>query len=89
MSILDVKNLSLEINTELGLKKVLHKVSFSLNEGELHALVGESGCGKTLSAMSILRLLPKNAYITDGEIYYKNTDLLKISKKRNRAYQRC
>lgn len=81
MSILDVKNLSLEINTELGLKKVLHNISFSLNEGELHALVGESGCGKTLSAMSILRLLPKNAYITDGEIYYNNTDLLKISQK--------
>lgn len=81
MSILDVKNLNLEINTELGAKKVLSNVCFSLNEGELHALVGESGCGKTLSAMSILRLLPKNAYITDGEIYYDNTDLLKLKPK--------
>lgn len=81
MSILDVLNLSLNINTEKGAREVLHNVSFSLNDGELHAIVGESGCGKTLSAMSILRLLPKNAIITNGSIYFENTDLLKYPLK--------
>lgn len=81
MSILEVRNLNLDINTEIGARNVLRDVSFSLNSGELHALVGESGCGKTLSAMSILRLLPKNAQITSGEILFHGFDLLEFTKR--------
>ena len=81
MSVLEVRNLNLGFNCDCGYRQALYYVNFSLDAGEMHALVGESGCGKTMSAMSILQLLPKNAKITDGEILYKGKDLLKTSKK--------
>lgn len=70
MNILEVKNLNLGFETEGGFKQALFDVSFSLEKGKMHALVGESGCGKTMSAMSILRLLPKTAKIVSGEILF-------------------
>ena len=81
MKLLDVENLNLGFNCENGFKQALYNVSFSLNNGEMLALVGESGCGKTISAMSILHLLPKNASITSGIITFENKDLLKINCK--------
>lgn len=78
MNILEVKNLNLGFETEAGFKQALFDVSFSLKKGKMHALVGESGCGKTISAMSVLRLLPKTAQITNGEILFNNQDLLKL-----------
>ena len=77
MTILEVKNLNLGFNLESGFYPALYDVSFSLEKGKIHAVVGESGCGKTLSAMSILQLLPKTAKITDGEILYNGKNLLK------------
>lgn len=77
-NILEVKNLNLGFETEAGFKQALFDVSFSLEKGKMHALVGESGCGKTMSAMSILRLSPKTARITSGEIIFNNQDLLKL-----------
>jgi oligopeptide transport system ATP-binding protein len=74
MKILEVKDLNLGFNTEFGFKQVLHDVSFSLKKNQMLALVGESGCGKTISAMSILNLLPKSAKITSGEIYLQETE---------------
>ena len=76
MTILEVKNLNLGFNLESGFYPALYDVSFSLEQGKIHAVVGESGCGKTLSAMSILQLLPKTAIITGGEILYNNQNLL-------------
>lgn len=73
---LQVKNLNLGFNCENGFNQALYDVSFSLKKGEIHAIVGESGCGKTISAMSILNLLPKNAVIKSGEICYKSENLL-------------
>lgn len=81
MSILEIKNLNLGFNTECGFRQALWDVSFFLNKGEIHALVGESGCGKTISAMSALRLLPKNAVITSGEILFKGEDILKFDNR--------
>lgn len=78
-NILEVKNLNLGFETESGFKQALYDVSFALEKGKMHALVGESGCGKTMSAMSVLRLLPKTAKITSGEIIFNNQDLLKLS----------
>lgn len=78
MDILEVKNLNLGFETEAGFRQALYDVSFSLAKGEIHALVGESGCGKTISAMSILQLLPKTARITAGEILFNGEDLLKL-----------
>lgn len=77
MPILEVKNLNLGFNCENGFCQALYDVSFSLEKGKIHSLVGESGCGKTISAMSILKLLPKTAKITSGEIVYNGEDLLK------------
>ncbi len=70
MNILEVKNLNLGFETEAGFKQALYDLSFSLKKGGMHAIVGESGCGKTITAMSILRLLPKTARITSGEISF-------------------
>lgn len=86
MNILEVKNLNLGFQTESGFKQALHNVSFSLKKGNIHAVVGESGCGKTMSAMSILQLLPKTAKITSGEILFYPTpeeqiNLLTLSQK--------
>lgn len=76
MAILEVKNLNLGFNCECGFCQALFDVSFSLERGKMHALVGESGCGKSISAMSILQLLPKTAKITSGEILYDGENLL-------------
>lgn len=81
MAILEVNNLNLGFNCECGFRQALFDVSFSLEKGKIHSLVGESGCGKSISAMSILRLIPKTAKITDGQILYNDENLLKLSNK--------
>ena len=76
MSILEVKNLNLGFASEDNFYQALFDVSFSLEKGQTLALVGESGCGKTMSAMSILNLLPKTAKIISGEILYNGENIL-------------
>ena len=81
MKILEVNDLNLGFRTEQGFRQALFDVSFSLTKGKTLALVGESGCGKTISAMSILRLLPKTAQIKSGEIIYNSENLINLSEK--------
>lgn len=81
MAILDVKNLNLGFKTESGYRQALFDVSFSLEKGKMLALVGESGCGKSISATSILKLLPKTAEIRSGEILFNNQNILELSEK--------
>lgn len=81
MNILNIEKLNLGFNCENGFKQALWDVSFSLEKGKIHALVGESGCGKTISAMSILRLLPKTAHIKSGNIYFYDENILDFNKK--------
>ena len=76
-----MQNLNLSFSFENGLRQALFDVSFSLEKGKMHALVGESGCGKTISAMSILRLLPKTAQITSGKIIYNKENLIDLPLK--------
>jgi oligopeptide/dipeptide ABC transporter ATP-binding protein len=76
-----VKNLNLGFQGEEKFLQALYDVSFSLKEGKMLAIVGESGCGKTMSAMSILNLLPKTAKITSGEILFKGENLLAKTQK--------
>ena len=76
MSILEVKNLNLGFNCECGFRQALFDVSFSLDKGKIHALVGESGCGKSISAMSVMNLLPKTAKIISGEILYNGKNII-------------
>ncbi len=81
MKILEVKNLNLGFRTENGYRSALFDVNFSLEKGKTLALVGESGCGKSISAMSILKLLPKTAQITSGEILFNGQNLLTLTEK--------
>ncbi len=81
-NILEVKNLTLAFNLKNGMFNALQGVNFDLKEKETLAIVGESGCGKTLTAMSVLRLIPNTATITEGEILYKGQDLLKLDENK-------
>ena len=81
MAIIEVNNLNLGFECECGLRQALFDVSFRLEKGKMHALVGESGCGKTISAMSILKLLPKTAKILSGQIYYDDKDILNLPQR--------
>ncbi len=81
MNILEIKNLSLAFHSDDKDYQALHNVNLSLEEGKMLAIVGESGCGKTVTAMSVLNLNAPNAKILSGEIIYKNQDLLKLNEK--------
>ncbi|MBW2061320.1 MAG: ABC transporter ATP-binding protein [Deltaproteobacteria bacterium] len=80
--LLEVKNLQTQFFIDNGVVKAVDGVSFDLNEGETLGLVGESGCGKSVSALSILRLIPyPPGKIVGGEIIFEGRDLLKISEE--------
>ncbi len=78
-AILSVRDLETEFMTDDGVSKILHGVSFDVYKGRTLGLVGESGCGKSVTALSILGLLPKPyGYITRGQIVYRGTDLVEL-----------
>lgn len=79
--LLKVENLSVGINTSLGKVNAVRNVSFSLNEGEVLSVVGESGCGKSMLCKSILKLLPKSASIETGKIFANGIDITNYSEK--------
>lgn len=81
MSLLNIKNYSMSFRLESGIFKAINNISLKIENKQMVALVGESGCGKSMTTMSILRLLPKNAIITSGEIFFRNQDLLTIKEK--------
>jgi oligopeptide/dipeptide ABC transporter ATP-binding protein len=79
-TILEVKNLSTQFRTRAGLVKAVDDVSFSVKEREVLAIVGESGCGKSVSALSVMGLIPTPpGEIVGGEIIFDGRDLLKAS----------
>lgn len=82
--ILEVKNLNIGFNLSDGFRQAVYDVSFSLEKGETLAIVGESGCGKTVSTMSVLQLLPETAEIKSGEIFYHDENLLNFNQKQMR-----
>ncbi|MGD0780152.1 MAG: ABC transporter ATP-binding protein [Dehalococcoidales bacterium] len=78
MALLDVKNLKTYFHTEYGLVKATDGVTFQVNQGEIIGLVGESGCGKTVSILSVMRLIPSPPGETvGGEVIFEGQDLLK------------
>ena len=80
-SLLAVKDLRVAFRTERGRVRALFGVSFSLDAGETLGLVGESGCGKTVTALSILRLLPQPpAEVEGGTVNFRGRDLLALSE---------
>ena len=84
--LLEVKDLRTYFFTDEGVVRAVDGVSWNINEGETLALVGESGCGKSVTALSILRLIPNPpGRIVEGSITFQGTDLLKISDSEMRA----
>lgn len=81
MNILKIENLNLVFDLQHGACQALYDVNLELKKGETLAIVGESGCGKTLTAMSILQLLPNTAKITSGKIIYNGQNLLELNDK--------
>jgi peptide/nickel transport system ATP-binding protein len=82
--ILSIKNLNVIFHTYAGDVKALDGVDLSVRAGEILGLVGESGCGKSVTSLSIAGLLPQNAEIVSGEIVLDGKDLLKIGKNEMR-----
>ena len=84
--ILKIRNLSVSFATENGPEKVIEDVSFSVEHGRTLGLVGESGCGKSVTAMSIIRLLPSPpSQVESGRIVFDGEDLLRLSGAQMRA----
>ncbi len=82
--ILDIRNLTVVYLTFRGLLKAVNNVSLKVRRGEILGIVGESGSGKSTLALAILRLLPKMARITGGEIIYNREDLVKLPEEKMR-----
>ena len=84
--LLEINNLRTYFFTDEGVVRAVDGVSWDLNEGETLALVGESACGKSVTALSILRLIPNPpGRIVEGEIMFEGRDLLKISDAEMRS----
>ena len=78
--LLEVRNLTTQFFTSAGTVQAVDNVSFDIDEGETVAVVGESGCGKSVSALSILRLIPwPPGKIVGGSIRFLEQDLLSLS----------
>jgi len=83
--LLQVKNLHTVFHTEDGTVEAIGGVNFEVREGETLGIVGESGCGKSVTSLSIMRLLPKGiGEIPQGEVIYKGKNLLELSEKEMR-----
>jgi oligopeptide/dipeptide ABC transporter ATP-binding protein len=78
LPVIEVENLSLEFKTSRGRLKALNGITFEVGRGEIFGLVGETGCGKTVTGLSILQLLPRSAFVTGGSIRFENSDLLRL-----------
>jgi peptide/nickel transport system ATP-binding protein len=77
-SILEVRNLSTWLDTSKGTVRAVDGASFAIRRGETFALVGESGCGKSMTALSITRLLPDAARVVSGNVWLAGKDLLTL-----------
>jgi len=83
-NILEIKNLNLFFKGESEDYQALYDINLNIERGKVHSLVGESGCGKTMTAMSVMRLLPRKAFIKSGEIIFNGENLLKYKENQMR-----
>ena len=79
-TLLKINNLNLGFEIDDKFYPAIKDLSFELKKGTIHAIIGESGSGKTMSVMSIIKLLPKNAKITSGEILFEGKNLLNLKE---------
>ena len=83
--LLSIKNLTVVFKTRLGEVPVIDDVSFSIAPGEIMGIVGESGCGKTMTSLAIMRLMPEQGKVTSGSIRLSGEDLVVASEARMRG----
>ncbi len=83
-TLLDVRNLSVQFTTRAGTVTVLDDISFTLERGERISFVGESGCGKSMTALALMGLLPAMGRVSGGQILFKGEDLTQASAARLR-----
>jgi len=81
MSLLKINNLSTSFFTDAGEVKAVRGISFEIEQGQTLGLVGESGCGKSVTALSIMGLVPFPGRITQGEVLYQGKDLVKLNQE--------
>ncbi len=80
-TLLEVKNLTVRFYTQDGVVHAVNGISYAVHEGETVAIVGESGCGKSVGVMSLIRLIPQPpGKITDGEVWFEGENLLDLSE---------
>ena len=82
MNLLDVKNLSIDFETARGRLRAVDRLSFQLSEGEALGIVGESGCGKSVTSLALMRLLSENASVSADVLKFQGQDLLSLSEKK-------
>jgi peptide/nickel transport system ATP-binding protein len=85
MALLEIEDLQTHFRTQDGVNRAVDGISFHVNEGETLAVVGESGCGKSVTAMSILRLVPEPPAKIAGSIRFQGKQLLKFSEREMRS----
>ena len=84
-ALLSLRGVKFDYRTRAGTVRALNGISFDVERGEALGLVGESGCGKTTVARAVLRLLPANASIPEGEVFFRGRNLLAMSPEELRA----
>jgi len=84
MNILEVKNLTVHYETKVGKVKAVENASFYLEEKQAIGLAGESGCGKTTIALTLLKILPREGKIVDGQILFEGKDIVELSESEMR-----
>jgi peptide/nickel transport system ATP-binding protein len=82
---LSTAQLEVELDTETGIVKAIDGLTLAIRRGETFALVGESGCGKSMTALALMRLLPDSGAVTGGEITLDDTDVLGLPESQMRA----
>jgi len=86
--LLEIKNLNVSFPSKDGELEVLGNVNLEIGEGKIVGVVGESGCGKTLTALSVMGLLPAPpARVNSGEVIYRGTNLLSLTEREFRKYR--
>ena len=85
MSLLNVENLTTYYITKRGPVRAVEGIGFQVDKGQALGVVGESGCGKTTVALSLMRILPSGGKIMGGQIMWKNTDINKLCEKEMRG----
>ena len=82
-TLLEVRDLEVQFNTHDGPVRAVNGISYEVHDGEMFAIVGESGCGKSVSALAIMRLIATPpGRITNGHVFFEGEDLLKVANER-------